>query len=108
MRIAGCLTWLPIAATAWPAHSSPPDDWRQTDFAHRFTDELKAMNDSAVANFGSAKKLTGYTGDERKQLAHATAAAFRAMDFDSNETGSPLDSPSSPGMAGKWTYWSCP
>ena len=27
----------------------PPDDWRQTDFAHRFTDELKAMNDSAAA-----------------------------------------------------------
>ena len=29
----------------------PPDDWRQTDFAHRFTDELKAINDSAAANF---------------------------------------------------------
>ena len=27
----------------------PPDDWRQTDFAHRFTDELKATNDSAAA-----------------------------------------------------------
>ena len=27
----------------------PPDDWRQTDFAHRFTDELKAINDSAAA-----------------------------------------------------------
>ena len=29
----------------------PPDDWRQTDFAHRFTDELKATNDSAAAPF---------------------------------------------------------
>ena len=29
----------------------PPDDWRQTDFAHRFTDELKAINDSAAASF---------------------------------------------------------
>ena len=27
----------------------PPDDWRQTDFAHRFTDELKAINDSVAA-----------------------------------------------------------
>ena len=27
----------------------PPDDWRQTDFAHRFTDELKAINDCAAA-----------------------------------------------------------
>ena len=29
----------------------PPDDWRQTDFAHRFTDELKAINDSAASPF---------------------------------------------------------
>ena len=63
----------------------PPDDWRQTDFAHRFTDELKAINDSAAANFDSTKKLTEYTGDERKQLAYATAEAFRSMDFESKE-----------------------
>ena len=64
----------------------PPDDWRQTDFAHRFTDELKALNDSAAANFDSNKKLTEYTGDERKELAYATAEAFRSMDFANNET----------------------
>ena len=63
----------------------PPDDWRQTGFAHRFTDELKAINDSAAANFDSTKKLTEYTGDERKQLAYATAEAFRSMDFESKE-----------------------
>ena len=74
----------------------PLDDRRQTDFAHRFTDELKAVNDSPAANFDSAKKITEYTGDERKQLAYATGEAFRAMDFDSNETGSPPDSPSNP------------
>ena len=61
----------------------PPDDWRQTDFAHRFKDELKAINDSAAANFDNTKKLTEYTGDERKQLAYATAEAFRSMDFES-------------------------
>ena len=64
----------------------PPDDWRQTDFAHRFTDELKAMNDSVAANFDSSKKITEYTGDERKQLAYATAEAFRSMDFESKES----------------------
>ena len=64
----------------------PPDDWRQTDFAHRFTDELKAINDSVAANFDSSKKLTEYTGDERKQLAYATAEAFRSMDFESKES----------------------
>ena len=69
-----------------PLSAPPPDDWRQTDFAHRFPDELKAINDSAAANFDSAKKLTEYTGDERKQLAYASAEAFRAMDFDSNES----------------------
>ena len=74
----------PISALTYPCQ--PPDDWRQTDFAHRFPDELKAINDSAAANFDSAKKLTEYTGDERKQLAYASAEAFRAMDFDSNES----------------------
>ena len=59
-----------------------PDDWRQTDFAHRFKDELKAINDCVAANFDSSKKLTEYTGDERKQLAYATAEAFRAMALD--------------------------
>ena len=64
----------------------PPDDWRQTDFAHRFTDELKALSDTAAANFDSNKKLTEYSGDERKELAYATAAAFRSMDFADDES----------------------
>ena len=35
----------------------PPDDWRQTDFAHRFTDELKATNDSAAETPDFRKEL---------------------------------------------------
>ena len=62
-----------------------PDDWHQTDFAHRFTDELKAVNDTVAADFDSGKKLTEYSTDDRQQLAFATAEAFRNMDFDSDE-----------------------
>ena len=67
------------------AADHPKDDWRQTDFAHRFTDELKSINDSAAANFDSGKKLTDYSSKEREQLAYATAEAFRSMDFESNQ-----------------------
>ena len=56
----------------------PPDDWRQTDFAHRFTDELKAMSDTAAANFDSTIRSSRSTRETRRERSWPTPPPRRS------------------------------